>query len=120
MRCLARDTKDIFVSLYETKVEVVNSDGLYTGEYEVKRSDPIKVTCNVGASVGTSQLEVFGQLLNYDKTIIIDNVDFEISETAVLWVDVDTSKPFDYIVKRVAKTPNYIALAVSKVDVSND
>lgn len=119
MRCLRRDTQTVYVSLYEQRVELTDEIGRYTGEYNVCRSEPIDIECNVSAAIGNSQIEVFGQMLNYDKTVIIDDVNFDIDEHAVLWIENDTSKPYDYIIKRVAKTPNYIALAVSKVDISN-
>ena len=119
MRCLKRDTQTIFVSLYEERKEMKDEIGRFTGEYEVCRSKPIEIECSVSAAIGNSQIEVFGQMLNYDKTVIIDDVNFEINENAVLWIDKDIAEPYDYIINRIAKTPNYIALAVSKVDVSN-
>ena len=119
MRCLARDTQKIFISLYESREEVKDKQGRYTGDIAVVRSEPISLVCNVGAAVGSSQIEVFGQLLDYDKTVLIDNTDFEISETAVLWIENSTDEPYDYIIKRIARTPNFTALAVSRVDISN-
>lgn len=118
MRCLKRDKQKVYVSLYEERQECTDEIGRYNGEYQIVRSEPIEIECSVSAAIGNSQIEVFGQMLNYDKTVIIDNVDFEIDEHAVLWIDKTTDEPYDYIINRIAKTPNFIALAVSKVDVS--
>ena len=118
MRCLKRDKRLVCVSLYEERRECTDEIGRYSGEYEVVRSKPIEIECSVSAAVGNSQIEVFGQMLNYDKTVIIDDVNFEIDEHAVLWIDKAIDEPYDYIINRIAKTPNFIALAVSKVDIS--
>lgn len=120
MRCLTRDMQLIYISNYENKEPILDDEGRDTGEYKIVRSEPVPVFANVSAASGSAQAEVFGTFLNYDRTVIIDNKNFEVSETAVLWIDKDTSKEHDYIVKRIAKTPNYLALAVSRVDVRNN
>lgn len=118
MQCLARDRQDVYISLYESKEEIKDEQGRYTGEFTIKRSDPIKVSANVSAARGAVQTEVFGQLLNYDRTVIIDNPNFEIEETAVLWIDKDITEKYDYLITKIARTPNFVSLAVTKVEVS--
>lgn len=117
MQCLTRDKQDIYISLYESKEEAQDEQGRYTGEFVIKRSDPIKVEANVSAARGAVQTEVFGQLLEYDRTVIIDNPSFEITEAAVLWIDKTIDEKYDYIITKIARTPNYTSLAVTRVEV---
>ena len=69
-------------------------------------------------------MEQFGNFVSYDKVIITDDLKCPIDENTVLFLD---KKPeyrengtplYDYIVKRVAKSRNFISYAVQKVSVS--
>ncbi len=61
----------------------------------------------------------FGDTENYDKVLMTDDLNVPITETSILWIDaLDTTKPHDYIVKKVAKSLNSVSIAVSKVSVS--
>ena len=79
---------------------------------------------NVSAATGQSQVEQFGNLENYDKVVVTDDMTCPINENTVLFIDKEPAfdsqgKPlYDYTVKRVAKSLNSISIAVSKVKVS--
>ena len=61
---------------------------------------------------------------NYDKVIVTDDMDCPIDENSVLFVDrepetsLDGDLLYDYVVRRVSKSLNYISIAISKVRVS--
>lgn len=128
MRCLDRDRRWVLVSLYEGKEPEVDAEGRITGRHVVKRSEPFAVLASVSAAKGTAQDSVFGQALDYDRTVIVDDPGIDVAETSVLWVDcVDgrSAEPpeaseadggYDYVVKRVARTPSYTAMAVKRVE----
>ena len=133
MKSLNRDRRKVFVSLYSTKTKVTDG-GVWTGEWQVRRSEPYPIYPTLSANKGEAYAESFGTNISYDKVATIDYVDTGISETAVLWVDTppqfdeqgylvvdengDPSVPFDYTVEKVAESPNVTQLAIKKVDVS--
>lgn len=86
--------------------------------------DAAPMRANVSAAAGSAQVEQFGNLAGYDKVILTDDTKCPIDETSVLFVDKqpeysEDGRPlYDYIVKRVAKSKNFISLAVMKVSVS--
>lgn len=125
MRCLDRGRRWVLVSRYEGKRPVTDPQGRLTGRHEVVRSAPEGVLASVSAARGAARDDVFGLGLDYDRTVLVDDPGFDVDEAAVLWVDcidggsVDapaTERPYDYVVKRVARTPSYTALAVKRVE----
>ena len=81
----------------------------------------------VSAASGRTAVEVFGENIRYDKTIIIYDPNFSVDEAAVFWLDCTpvlkedgtTDTPYDYVVTRIARSLNLTAIAVSKVAVSH-
>lgn len=126
MRTLDRDRREILVSLFERKVPVTDDQGRLTGRHRVERAPQTPVLASVSAAKGYAQDAVFGQSLDYDRTVIVDDPGFDISESAVLWIDswgsspheLPFDEPWDYVVKKVARTPSYTAVAVKRVEVS--
>ena len=126
MRTLNRNKSEFYYALYEGKEAVVDDYGNITGEYEVKYSHPKKYTANISAANGRADVESFGANVDYDKVIVGDSSFPAINEYSVIWIDTipviddegKTDTPYDYIVKKVAKSLNSISVAVSKVEVS--
>lgn len=165
MRCLERDKRWVLVSLFEESEQVRDEEGRLTGQHKAVRSRQIPVLASVSAAKGSVENAGFGQNLDYDRTVIIDDPKFEISEAAVLWMDVDvygalvnggyferyslyesgedadggdfedyesgdeidggefeypvfSDKPYDHVIKKIARSANYTALAVKHVEVS--
>lgn len=124
MRILERNKSTFYYLLYTGKTPVLDEDENETGEYDVGYGEPVEMRANVSAATGQSQVEQFGNLENYDKVIVTDDMTCPINENTVLFIDKEPSydalgKPqYDYTVKRVAKSLNSISIAVSKVKVS--
>ena len=119
MSTLERNKQTIYYALYEGKKPLTDEYGNPTGEYEVLYSEPVLLKINVSAARGEYSTRQFGETENYDKVLVTDDINIPITETSLLWIDdTDTSKPHDYIVKKVAKSLNSVAIAVSKVSVS--
>lgn len=118
MRLLRRNKQLIYYALYEGKEPLRDEYGNETGEYKLFYSDPIPLKLSVSAAKGESSTRQFGELADYDKVIITDDINCPIDEHSILWIDnLDTNKPHDYVVKRVARSLNIISYAVSKVSV---
>lgn len=119
MRALKRNKRTFYYALYGQEVELTDADGNYTGETEIGYSAPVKVKANISPATGQSNMEMFGNLTDYDRVIVSDDLTLPIDENSVLWIDrAPTDGTHDYVVRRVAKSLNSVAYAVRKVDVS--
>lgn len=119
LRTLERNKQVIYYALYEGKEPVLDEYGNETGEYEILYSSPTALRINVSAARGEYSTRQFGDTEKYDKVLMTDDLNVPITETSILWIDsLDTEKPHDYIVKKVAKSLNSVSIAVSKVSVS--
>lgn len=119
MRDLCRNQIKIYYSNYEKSTELIDEYGNSTGQYELTYSKPEMIMISVSASKGSIDNQPFGNLLDYDRVLITSNMNCNIDENTVLWIDkLDTEKTHDYIVKKVARSINQIQIAVKKVTVS--
>ena len=118
---------------------MIDEYGNESGENIVVYQNPVKMYANVSPATGQSNTEQFGNLENYDKVIVTDDLECPISESSVLFIDkqpefkmvlthrttaattideyVRVPVP-DYTVLRVAKSINSISIAARKVKVS--
>lgn len=137
MRCLERDKQLALIAFFVEKVACEDDQGRLTGKHEVVRTDPIPYRLSVSASKGSAENSPFGIDLDYDRTVIIEDTTCPVDESSVFWVDnvavpdgetgeidegfsadLTGGKPHDYTVTRVAKSPNCIAVALKRVEVS--
>lgn len=124
MRCLSKNKSKFYYALYGKKTEIFDAYGNRTGEYAVTYGYPVESFGNISAARGETQSRQFGESVEYDKVIVLDTPNTPIDEYSVLWVDKypkienDVSTvPYDYVVKRVARSLNSVAIAISKVDI---
>ena len=125
MRCMVRNQSKFYYALYIENKEIIDEYGNHTGEYEVAHGKPIKALGNISGAMGETQVQQFGESERYDKVIVLDNLNTPIDEYAILWVDTlphlnedgTTDTPHDYVVKRISRSPNGMAIAISKVNV---
>lgn len=122
MRCLERNKQTVWYSLYSDESIQYDTNGYETSEPDIEYSDPVPIRVNVSPATGRVAVELFGNLKEYDRVLVTDDMDCPISETSVLYIDnepaADGSVPYDYIVRRVARSLNSISIAVSRVEVT--
>ncbi len=119
MRCLERNKRKVFYALYSNEIPLYDNDGYKTGEYTAGYCEPVELKINISPASGESATRLFGDVLDYDRTLVTDDMNLPIDETSVFWIDEsDIAKPHDYIVKRVAKGLDSILIAVKKVEIS--
>lgn len=134
MRCLRRNMQKFFYALYEGREEITDDYGNVTGQFEIIRGNPIEFRANISAAKGETQTRQFGESETYDKVIVMGADAPPIDEYSVLWIDTvpqldengslvlddrdEVITPYDYVVKKVAKSLNSVALAISKVKVT--
>jgi len=127
MRCMNRNKVRFFYALYEGRESITDEYGNTTGEYVIKYSNPVEFYANISAAMGETQSRQFGESVSYDKVIVMDSNAPAIDEYSILWIDTmpqlnedgSTTTPYDYVVKKVAKSLNVMSVAVSKVSVSS-
>jgi hypothetical protein len=123
---MIRNQRKFYYASYIENKEIIDEYGNSTGEYEVIHGNPIKALGNISSAMGETQVRQFGESESYDKVIVLDNVNSPINEYSILWVDTlphlnddgTTDTPHDYVVKRIAKSLNSVAIAISKVNVN--
>ena len=146
MKALKRNQKTFYYCLFSEKIPIIDEYGNETGESIVIYADPVPMKANISQATGQSNTEQFGNLENYDKVIVTDDLRCPIDENSVLFIDKEpeftegvtidyqqsdtlfgenTATPvtvqtpvYDYTVRRVAKSLNSISIAVKKVSVS--
>ena len=118
MRALERNKVTLYYANYTGKTPIIDDNGLNTGEYLLAYSDPIEIRANVSAATGNNSTDLFGVNVDCDKIIVLAEPALDIADTSVLWIDEsDTAQPYDYIVKRIARSLNSISIAVKRVKV---
>lgn len=125
MRTLHRNKIRIYYANYREKIPRKDEYGNLTGEYDIVYDNPVEIRANVSAARGESSTRQFGEDVSYDRIILLDDPEFPIAETSILWIDSlpdiaedgTTETPHDYIVKQVAPSLNSVSIAVSKVNV---
>lgn len=75
----------------------------------------------VSTPTGNTIPEMFGTDESYDKVVVLDMPNIDISENSVLWLDVPYSADtaHDYIVRRVIRNHNFLTIGVRKVNVTH-
>lgn len=127
MKALKRNKRTFYYALYEGKDQVIDEYGNFTGEYENHWGKPCSYAANISSAKGETDTRQFGENETYDKVLVMDNdeVGLQIDEYTVLWIDTlptldengETTIPYDYIVKKVARSINNVAFAITKVEV---
>ena len=119
MRELERNKRKIYYALFDKNEPILDDDGNDTGEVRPTYFAPVELRINVSPALGESSTRQFGEVVDYDRTLVTCNTSLPINEKTVFWIDeTDTSKAFDYTVKKVAVSLNSLQIAVKKVEVS--
>ena len=117
----------IWYAHYESKVPLMDEYGNETGEFETKYSNPVRMLANLSPARGEYDVQQFGNLGQYDKVMLVS--DSRITESDILWIDslsngyipVDPDGEHvmhDYIVTKIARSLNSVAIAVRRVNIS--
>lgn len=119
MRSLRINQQPVFYKLYEGEKEIIDMYGNPTGSYIPVYSDLKSAMLCVSPNKGSSEVEQFGSLEDYDRTLTTADTNCQIDEDAVLWIDgADTDGPWNAIVKLKAPWKNSIQYAIKTVTVS--
>lgn len=119
MRSLRINQQPVFYKLYEGEEEIIDMYGNPTGSFKPIYSELKSAMLCVSPNKGSSEVEQFGSLEDYDRTMTTADTDCQIDEDAVLWIDgADTDGPWNAIVKLKAPWKNSVQFAIKTVTVS--
>lgn len=116
MKCMERNKETFWYANYAGKEEILDG-GKRTGQFRVKYSDPIMAKASISPARGGLNEELFGVNAVYDRTIITDDTEIDISGTSVLWIENAPGEPWDYQVEEIARSKNIVAVAIKRVSV---
>ena len=133
MRCLVKNKRTFWYAPYGSHQNMVDEYGNEISESEVTYGNPVECEGNISAARGETLSRQFGETEGYDKQIVMENPDTPITEYDVLWVDSVPSlnedgslatddngnviTPWDYTVKKIARSLNSVTIAITKVNV---
>lgn len=146
MKTMKRNQRPFYYCLYQRKVDAVDKNGNKSGEKIRVYGEPVRMMANISQATGQTNTEQFGNLDNYDKVIVYEDLNCPIDENAVLFLDMEPEftegvtvaytpaatllgeptveiqtirvPKYNYIVRRVAKSLNSVSVAVRKVEIS--
>ena len=124
MRQLERNKSVIKALNFKKTEDIVDSQGYKTGEKKVIYSPVITFKAHISGAKGSSQVEVFGTDVSYDKTISMRKGLFQvlnINENTVFFIDTKVkfegdTPLYNYRVYRIAETLNDVVIAIKKVN----
>lgn len=123
MRTLERNKTQFYYATFLGKKEIIDAQGRHTAENRNSYSEWKPCKANISPAKGYGAAELFGADIQYDRVIVLDDVNCEIDEYTVLAIDIapnersstSISPIYDYVVTRKAKSLNFVSYAVSKV-----
>lgn len=123
MKTLERNKQTFYYATYSETTMGYDEDGFMTFENASGYSKWTAFRANISPARGESTAELFGSDIDYDKVIITDDLNCPIDENSVLAIDMTVEgntdvTTYDYVVKKVAKSLNFIQYAVKKVKVN--
>ena len=120
MRNLARNCFPVWYRVYQGETELIDENGNKTGSPVPQYGKLQSAQMVVSSNRGSASLEMFGTLLDYDRTISTADTSCPINEQTILWLDgAPTSGPYTHYVKQRAPWKNSLVFAVKQVEVSN-
>ena len=119
MRSLERNKTLVFYANYVGKADIVDANGDYTGETTSTYTNPIPLKINTSPASGDMNTQLFTPLTDYDRVLLTDDTKLDVDENTVFWIESDpNTEPYNYIVKKKAKSLNVLAIAVKEVEVN--
>ena len=120
MRVVQRDKRTVWYAFYAGVREIVNSNGEYTGEYEVYYTTPVRARMNVSGGRGAADVAMFGFDSRYARSIVTEDLKTPFNLETVFWIDTNPkTDPHDYRVVGVSRTINQVVIALEQVEVSH-
>ena len=115
MRSLSRNKRNLQYAIPLREEAILDEYGNDTLEVKVVYSEPASLQVNVSANVGQDEVQIFGTMTEYSRTISYVGETCPLVEGCRVWFGVDTSKPHNYVVTKVADSKNGFLIALREV-----
>lgn len=115
MRLMRRNKSKFYYANLVSVGEQTDEYGNYIPEESTTYGEPVAMRAYISASRGENATEPFGTDLEYDKIILLEGNTAPFNEHSHLWVEVEPTEPYDYIVKKVAKGLTITTVAIKRV-----
>lgn len=115
MRDLKRNQIAVTYQLYLGSEEIIDEWGNSTGQYKPRFGEEQQLRISVSANRGDYSEQMFGNVLDYDRTMLISDPNCPIDENSRVKIGGDT-----YVVKAVARSLNAAQYAIKRVNVNED
>ena len=86
MRTLVINKQNLFYALFVGREPAVDSNGRKTGEYVKTYSSPTQISMNGSPARGIAEHDMFGVELDYDRSMVTDDLDCPIDEHSAVWI----------------------------------
>lgn len=121
MRTVKRNKRPVAYAFYDGVTELTDADGLFTGEYQVHYTDPVKTLMNISGGRGQADIALFGLTQTFARTATTEDLITPFNTQTVFWIEKDPdTEPFDYRVVAVSRTINQVVLALAEVETDED
>jgi len=115
MRDLKRNQILVTFRPYLRNDEIIDENGYHTADYSPVFGEEQQLFLSVSANKGDYSEQMFGDVLDYDRTMLISDPDCPIDENTRVTIDEQT-----YVVKAVARSLNVSQYAIKRVEVSDE
>lgn len=115
MRDLKRNQVRVTYRLYLGNEEIKDENGYSTGQYSPLFGEEQSLFLSVSANKGDYSEQMFGDVLDYDRTMLISDPNCPINENSRVKINSNT-----YAVKAVARSLNVTQYAIKRVNVNED
>jgi len=89
MRTLDRNKRQFYYCLHTAKEKIYDDDHNFTGDYTPSYAEAVIAYGNISAASGMTDTEQFGTDIAYDKTIVLQGINWPIDENTVLILEKD-------------------------------
>ena len=115
MRSLQRNWRKLYYATPIGTESIFDEYGNETLEKKTLYSEQKKINANVSANVGQDDLNVFGNLTEYSRTVSYCGTDCPLTEGTIVWFGANETGPHNYIVVKVADSKNGYLIALREV-----
>lgn len=86
MRAIKKNLRKMWYALYSDKIPILDKDGNPTFEYEPGYENPVEFKANLSAGSSDAEEQPFGTNVQYDRIILLYDMDCPIDENSRIWV----------------------------------
>ena len=115
MRSLQRNCRNLYYAIPQDEEPILDEYGNETLEVRKTYSEPVLLKANVSANVGQDEMNVFGSMTEYSRTVSISGNKCPLVEGCRVWFGVDTTESHNYVVTKVADSKNSFLVALREV-----